>query len=146
VIGQLVRRIRFHYIRRRVLLILDEAQHLDNDALETVRELLDEPPYFGMLFAGSHQIQQKFVQLEMEQWRSRLQSIVTLDGLNEAEIEEIATGELGKLTQAKIQELKKYCRVQDYRQRNRFYYSARNLFFALDQIKAAKAEQEGASA
>src|ERR1019366_5073465 len=39
---------------RRVLLVVDEAQHLSINAFETLRVLLDQPPHFSLLFAGSH--------------------------------------------------------------------------------------------
>ena len=45
---------------RRVLLVMDEAQHLSINAFETLRVLLDQPPHFSLLFAGSHDLKQTF--------------------------------------------------------------------------------------
>lgn len=140
-IGPMMRRIRHRFAGRRVLLILDEGQHLHTICLETVRELLDEPPYFGLLFAGSHDLQTKFMQLEMEQWRSRLQRVITLEGLTEDEVREIATDELGACSDKRLRELVEYCRVPDYRQRGKTYLSARQLFHFIQQVRAETAPQ-----
>jgi len=45
--------VRFDFNDRKVLLVFDEAQHLSIDCLETIRELLDQPPHCGLLFAGA---------------------------------------------------------------------------------------------
>ena len=58
----LERNLRFDLGQRNVLLVFDEAQHLSIACLETPRELLDQPPHCGLLFASTH---------ELEQWRSR---------------------------------------------------------------------------
>ncbi|MBZ5697900.1 MAG: ATP-binding protein [Acidobacteriia bacterium] len=134
-IGERIRKLRHYFAARRVLLIIDEGQHLDDDGLETVRELLDQPPYFGLLFAGTHNLRRKFEQLELEQWRSRLQKFIELEGLSEDELREIWVSEVGSLTEKKVKELANYCRVRDYRKRDTSYLSARNLFFAIEQEK-----------
>jgi type II secretory pathway predicted ATPase ExeA len=46
--------------QRKVLLVFDEAQHLSIECLETLRELLDQPPHCGLLFAGTHELEQIF--------------------------------------------------------------------------------------
>ncbi len=143
--GQRLRKIRHHFAGRRVLLVLDEAQELTVDALNTVRALLDEPPYMGLIFAGSHEVQQKMCRLEMEQWRSRLQNVLELDGLQEEEIAEIVNRELGPQSKAQIAQFVANSRVRDYRRRDCWYLSARSLFFTLDQIKARTAEKAAAN-
>jgi hypothetical protein len=140
-LGKMIRKVRHHFCTRRVLLILDEAHHLDNDALETVRELVDEPPHFGLLFAGSHDIKRKFHELKLEQWRSRVQKFIALEGLREEEVRDIWEKEIGAINEKEFRELLKYCRVKDGRTRRlgeapREYLSARQLFFAIDQAKA----------
>jgi type II secretory pathway predicted ATPase ExeA len=135
-IGQMVRKLRHFFAARRVLLILDEGQQLDNAALETVRELLDEPPYFGLLLVGSHDLQRKFQQLELEQWHSRLQNVIELQGLTEAELRTIWEREVGPISERKFKELVGFCRVRDVRKRDTWYLSARRLFFAIEQAKA----------
>ena len=60
-----------------------EAQHVDRKCLETPRELLDQPPHCGLLFAGTHQLEAIFTRqaLELEQWRSRFHAGQALPGL-----------------------------------------------------------------
>jgi DNA transposition AAA+ family ATPase len=50
-------------------LVFDEAQHLSIECLETLRELLDQPPHCGLLFAGTHELEAIFTRqaLELEQ-------------------------------------------------------------------------------
>jgi hypothetical protein len=135
-IGQMVRKLRHFFSSRRVLLVLDEGQQLDNTALETIRELLDEPPYFGLILAGSHDLQRKFQQLELEQWHSRLQNVIELQGLTRDELRMIWEKEVGPISEKKLTELEGYCRVRDVRKRDTWYISARRLFFAIEQRKA----------
>ena len=140
-LGKMIRKVRHHLSSRRVLLVLDEAHHLDDDALETVRELVDEPPYFGLLFAGSHDLKLKFHHLKLEQWRSRVQRFIELEGLREEEVRDIWAKEIGRIGEKDFKDLMKYCQVKDFRPRRpgeppREYLSARQLFFAIEQHKA----------
>lgn len=132
-IGQMLRKVRHAFTGRRVLLVLDEAQHLDTSALDTIRELLDEPPYFGLIFAGSHDLKARFHQLELEQLRSRTQRFIELEGLSDAELREIWTEEIGPLSEKRAAKLASYCTVRDYRKGGATYLSARQLFFAIEQ-------------
>jgi len=142
-VDQLIRKLQFHFSSRRVLLVLDEAQHLDDDCVEVVRELLDRPPYFGLLFMGSHDLQKIFQRLEMEQWRSRLQKAIELPGLDEEEATEIIAAELGTRPKAAVEKMIASSRVRDLRRGPDYtYISARSLFFAIEQVKRL----EGASA
>lgn len=59
-IERAIHNLRFDFSGKRVVLYLDEAQHLDLNCFETVRELLDEPPYFSLCFAGSDELEQTF--------------------------------------------------------------------------------------
>ncbi|MGA3318950.1 MAG: ATP-binding protein [Candidatus Korobacteraceae bacterium] len=64
-----LRNLRFDLSQRKVLLVFDEAQHLSIECLETLRELLDQPPHCGLLFAGTHELEEIFTRqaLELEQ-------------------------------------------------------------------------------
>lgn len=137
-IGQMIRKVRHHFAARRALLILDEGQQLDHAGLETMRELLDEPPYFGLLLAGSHNLKRKFFELDLEQWFSRLQNTIELAGLTEAEVEKIWTREVGPLGERKLKQLVEHCRVKDGRKGGETYLSARRLFFAIAQAQAGE--------
>jgi DNA transposition AAA+ family ATPase len=70
-VDRILRNLRFDLSQRKVLLVFDEAQHLSIACLETLRELLDQPPHCGLLFAGTHELEQIFTRqaLELEQWR-----------------------------------------------------------------------------
>jgi DNA transposition AAA+ family ATPase len=72
-VDRILRNLRFDLSQRKVLLVFDEAQHLSIECLETLRELLDQPPHCGLLFAGTHELEEIFTRqaLELEQWRSR---------------------------------------------------------------------------
>ena len=146
-IDQLIEKIHFHFGARRALLVLDEAQHLDLACVETLRELLDQPPHFGLLFCGSHELQKTFNHLEMEQWRSRLNRVVVLPGISHEEAEKIITTELGGGAANKFAKLIAAATVPDYRSRALHghgrncacneccYVSARELFKTIELLK-----------
>ena len=43
-VDRILRNLRFDLSDRKVVLVFDEAQHLSIECLETIRELLDQPP------------------------------------------------------------------------------------------------------
>lgn len=139
--------IRFEFRNHRVLLVVDEAQHLDIDCFETLRELLDQPPYFSLLFAGSHDLKKKFDEFSatLEQWNSRLIAKVRLPGLERAEAHAIIRRELGTLLEGMdgrkasdlADQLVRSATVRDAFEQNRTYINIRTLTNALEQIKAA---------
>lgn len=143
--------IRFQFAHCRVLLVLDEAQHLSIECFETLRELLDQPPYFSLLFAGSHDLKSKFDKFSatLEQWNSRIIAKVRLPGLKEREAQGIIEREIGELlssmdpkkASAKMKQLIATCTVRDAFEGSRTYINVRTLTNALDQIKAAGAER-----
>ena len=74
----------------------------------TIRELLDQPPHCGLLFAGTHELETIFTRqaLELEQWRSRFHAGQALPGISEEEASDIVHSELGSgLSRQKIQKL-----------------------------------------
>lgn len=81
---------------RRVLLVVDEAQHLSINAFETLRILLDRPPRFSLLFAGSHDLKRTFDRFAsvLEQWYSRLVDKVLLPGVAREEAEALVQRDL----------------------------------------------------
>jgi Cdc6-like AAA superfamily ATPase len=134
-IGQSMRRLRHGFATRRVLLVLDEAQDLDDYALNTIRELLDEPPYFGLIFAGTHDLKARFHMLENERLRSRQRNFIELQGLTRDEVKEIWESEVGRLSAEQFEKLVEYCTVLDHRRKGATYLSARQLFFAIENTK-----------
>ena len=134
-------RLRFDLSQRKVLLVFDEAQHLSIECLETLRELLDQPPHCGLLFAGTHELEEIFTRqaLELEQWRSRFHAGQALPGISEQEAADIVHSELGLgLPQRKIQKLISKSRITDLRNGGQHsYVSARRLFWVIRELQAA---------
>lgn len=141
-IDRLIKNLRFDLRGRKVLFVFDEAQHLSVPCLETVRELHDMPPHCGLLFAGSHNIEEMFNRLDMEQWASRLRKGTELPGVSESEAETILRAELGSVNQEKLKALIKQCYASDLRKgRETKYISARLLFFAIQGIQERQARR-----
>jgi DNA transposition AAA+ family ATPase len=134
-IDRIFSNLRFDFGRRKILLCFDEAQHLSVECLETVRELLDEVRC-GLLFAGSHQLENTFKRLDMEQWASRLVQGAELPGVSEQEAASIIRTELGDLSEKKIAAVIGKCRATDLRKGMQVQYiSARMLFWSIQGIK-----------
>jgi len=131
---RIIRNLRFDFGKRRVLIVLDEAQHLSVDCLETVRELLDRLGC-GLIFAGSHDLMRTFKRsMELEQWNSRLRHAIELPGMTDNDARKIISGELGELPEKKIAKLIEDATIEDPR-RKLTYISARRLFSSLQEIK-----------
>ena len=137
-IDQLIHKLRFFLGRQRALLIVDEAQHLDLRGLEVLRQLLDTPPYFGVAIGGSHDLSMRLRDWRMEQWRSRLRRSHLLKGLSSDEAGRILTAELGPMHPSDISATIQDATVPARRFNKDFkYISARNLFFAIEDARAA---------
>jgi DNA transposition AAA+ family ATPase len=140
-IDPLIRKLRFFLGKSRVLLIIDEAQHLGHDGLEVLRQLLDLPPYFGVMLGGSHDLTQRLRHWQMEQWRSRVRQTICMSGPTEAEARTILRAELGDVTDEECDETIAACRSTAERTelvRGKLtakpytYISARDLFGAIE--------------
>jgi DNA transposition AAA+ family ATPase len=144
-VDRILRNLRFDLGQRKVVLVFDEAQHLSIECLETLRELLDQPPHCGLLFAGTHELEAIFTRqaLELEQWRSRFHAGQALPGISEEEAAAIVHSELGLgLSQRKVQKLISKSRITDLRNGGQHsYVSARRLFWVIRELQAvAKGE------
>ena len=141
-VDRILRNLRFDLSQRKVLLVFDEAQHLSIECLETIQELLDLPPHCGLLFAGTHELEEIFTRqaLELEQWRSRFHAGQALPGISEDEASEIVHSELGReLSQQKIQRLISKSRITDLRNGGKYtYVSARRLFWVIRELQVAR--------
>lgn len=145
-IDRMLANLRFDFQSRRVLLVVDEAQHLEIECFEVLRELLDQPPFFSLLFAGSHDLKQKFDRFSatLEQWNSRILAKVKLPGLEREEAYGIVRREIGTLlapmpkekSGALIEKLVDQAVTKDAFEKGRTYINIRTLSNALDQIKA----------
>jgi type II secretory pathway predicted ATPase ExeA len=147
-IDQLIRKLRFFLATGRVLLIIDEAQHLDHKGLEVLRQLLDLPPHFGVILSGSHDLTQRLSHWQMEQWRSRVRKTLYLDGPSIAEARAILRAELepllGAHSDAQCDGVIDGCFATASRMqkaggkltpRSFQYISARDLFFTIEGIQ-----------
>lgn len=138
-ISEVMKKISFALAKRRAMLVLDEAQHLSTTCVETLRQLLDRPPYLGILFSGSHQLQHTFKRFEMEQWRSRLQNAIELPGIQPQEAAAIIESELGRSKRKAIEEMIADATITDDRKNSHTtYISARRLFKGISEVQAAK--------
>ena len=133
---RILRNLSFDFRSRKVLIVFDESQHLDIACLETVRELLDMPPHFGLIFTGSHELEKTFQRLDMEQWARRIRQGCELPGISEAEAATIIKSELGAVADRKVEELMKNCYARDLRKgREVKYISAGMLFDSIAEIR-----------
>lgn len=146
-IDRILRNLRFDLGERTVLLVFDEAQHLSLECLETIRELLDQPPHCGLLFAGTHELEEIFTRqaVELEQWRSRFHAGQALPGISEEEAAEIVHSELGgELSHRKMQKLISKSRISDLRGGGKHtYVSARRLFWVIRELQTAQGSAKG---
>ena len=147
-------------LRRREKLpaiVLDEAQHLDTDALEGVRQLHDltrrdgRRGGCGIILAGSHHLLREFLhparRIRLEQVLSRFPFRVQLDGMTKQEIITLAArafgnGKPAKLSDAQQKTLLERCTVEDPffldekgKPTLRTYFSSRRLLEYIRQQK-----------
>ena len=143
-IPRIVRNLRYDFRDRRVLLAIDEAQHLDVSCLEALRVLLDRPPNFSLLLAGSHTLLTKFDRYSavLEQWNSRLIEKVMLPGLSREEAREIALIEMPGLAAKKVEWAIDRATRNDAFNNNKPYINIRTLTTAL---RRARIQQQRAS-
>lgn len=144
-IENMIENLRWEFRSRRVLLIVDEAQHLSIEGFETLRELLDQPPHFSLLFSGSHDLKNTFDRFSatLEQWNSRIIAKIRLPGLERSEAEGIIRRELaayiGTMSEDEIRvmtgELVKQSTTKDAFEKGRNYINVRTLTNALDQLR-----------
>ena len=144
-IDSMLTNLRFSFRNHRVVLVVDEAQHLSIECFEILRELLDRPPYFSLLFAGSHDLKKKFDEFSatLEQWNSRIISNVRLPGLAKKEAAGIIEREIGELLKIAgpqksgtiIKQLIECATVRDAYEGGRTYINVRTLTNALDQMR-----------
>jgi len=144
--------LRFDFQNRQVILILDEAQHASLEGLEVIRELMDQPPHFSLLLAGSHDLMTTFDRFaaNLEQWNSRILAKVRLPGLLESEARAIVDREIGSLlttvkpslAEKQVAELISKSTSHDRFDQGKTYINVRTLTNSLEQIKALAAAKE----
>jgi len=136
--------------------ILDEAQHLDMDALEGVRQIHDMTRRdgrrgCGIILAGSHSLLREFLhpqrRARLEQVLSRFPNRIQLEGMTKQEILTLAgrafgNGKPARLSDQQEKILLQRCTVEDPffigadgKQAPRSYYSSRRLLEYIRQQK-----------
>jgi DNA transposition AAA+ family ATPase len=137
-IDQLIRKLRYFLSDSRTVLLVDEAQALSKNGLEVVRQLLDEPPYFGVVLGGSHNLSVTLQHWQMEQWRSRLRKTHLLAGPTRDEAETILLEQLGSMSRADLKDTIDEAMTSTMRDGKQLkYISARSLFDAIRSARAA---------
>ena len=148
---RIMRNLNHQFCGRRVLLIVDEAQHLSITCFEQLRYLLDRPPNFSLLFSGSHDLKQIFDRWSstLEQWNSRIIDKVRLPGVQRSEAEGIVEREVGDILRAMprdrackvVKQLLDLSTTKDAFEKGRLYINIRTLsnsLIAMRQLRAAK--------
>jgi len=160
---RVLRNIRDQIGGRRALFGLDEAHFLDWECIETVRELLDLPPYVGLLFLGDHNLRDFFARyrMKLQQWTSgRLHAIKELPGLSEAEVRLMARSEMQGLLPRDTDKAERVVQTLVEMSRDkeplvpqkrgdpseRPYYSARRLFRRIAEVKREHAMKKAGAA
>jgi DNA transposition AAA+ family ATPase len=154
-IDNLARKVAFFLGDTQTLLLVDEAQHLNHDTLEILRQLIDRPPYFGVVLAGSHDLANRLSFWRMEQWRSRVRKSIELNGPSEDECIAILQTEFPGIALTAARETIAECRVSAERTgvvkgklaAKRFdYISARDFFWAIKEARESMAQSKAGAA
>ena len=141
------RNLSWDFRNRRVMLALDEAQQLGDCegewlvCLNTVRALLDRPPYFSLLLCGMHTLLTKFNRssAQLGQWHDRLVDKVLLPGLTEDEARAIAAREAPGMSENGIAKAIKLATRTDAYNRDQQYINIRSLTGTLRERQMLKA-------
>jgi DNA transposition AAA+ family ATPase len=146
---QLILKLRHFLARGRTVLMVDEANNLPNETLDVLRQLLDLPPHFGVVLAGSDELSRRISHWKMERWHSRVRKTLYLAGPSQAEAREIMRAALGPLSNADCDATIAGCQAHASRTEvaddkpisQRFnYISARKLFWAIDRAREVVAQ------
>lgn len=133
-----INNLKFHLRKRRCLLVFDEAQSLNFDCRELVRELLDEIEC-GVLLAGSHELEDNFSGYRMQQWRSRIVRAVSIPGMTAEDASMILRAEIPRISNTSIKPVIDKCWERDlYQGRDVRYLSARLLFLSIKKYKLSQ--------
>ncbi|MHB1673797.1 MAG: AAA family ATPase [Acidobacteriaceae bacterium] len=150
-IDRMIANLRWEFRNAQVTLYLDEAQHLDLDGFETLRELLDQEPRFSLVFAGSHELETIFKRFAgtLEQLERRITDKVTLPAVTREEASNIVRSELKDL----LPDLDRSMIAQQIdlatvsvrvKRESQSYISIGRLMAAVREIRESLSEQEAA--
>jgi DNA transposition AAA+ family ATPase len=144
-IDRAIGNLRVDFTGARVLLYFDEAQYLDEDCVDTVRELYDEAPRFSLCFAGADDLEKKFAKFtDPERIESRIADKFTLPSITAEEAATILRGELPELEldAASIhQQIEFATTAIRSKGRTQRYISVRRLMDSIIEVRSALASR-----
>lgn len=149
-IDALVRKLQYFLAAEPTVLLIDEGNHLDQRTMEIVRQLGDNPPYFGVVTAGSHEYANRLNDYRLGQLQSRNQDTLVLEGPSRAEARTILATRLGfgsddadaVIADCMAQADRAVTR-NDRQVAEKFsYISARKLFDAIEAVAPMVAKQQ----
>lgn len=145
---RIMRNLRHDFRGRRVLVAIDEAQHLEVSCLEALRALLDRPPNFSLLLAGMHTLLTKFNRHSavLGQWNDRLIAKVTLPGLTHEEARAIARREMPNISDRKVEQAIELATRSDAFSGNKPYINIRALTMTLRRAQVQQQRAKEATA
>jgi len=124
---QLLRKLQYFFEEEHPLLVIDEAQNLPFETLETLRKLIDLRGY-GIVLAASYDLVVKLREYKLQMWSSRINRTHLLTGPTKAEAARMLTGELGPMHEDDIASTIADATVSGVRDGSTYkYISLRNL-------------------
>lgn len=139
-IPRIARNLAYDFRNRHIVLIIDEAQRLTLPCLETVRDLLDEPPHFSLLLAGMQDLLTKFDRYAavLGQWNDRVIDKVRLPGLQPKEAQAICQREMPSISERRTKEAVELAIRTDAFDSKKQYINIRSLTGTLRQWRLLK--------
>ena len=141
---QILRKLAYFFEEEHPLLVIDEAQNLPFETLETLRRLFDVRGY-GIVLAASYDLLARIRDYKMRMWESRLERAHLLQGATRAEAAAILAGELGPISDGIVDQAVKDAtdsasrKIDEKRWTSFDYISLRKLFW---NIRGARREME----
>lgn len=149
-IDGLIRKLQYFLASESTVLLVDEGNHMDFTTMEILRQLGDNPPYFGVVSAGSHEFARRLHDYRLGQLQSRNRETLVLNGPTHAEARDIIASRLGVQSEALADEIIADCMAQADRTVQRgerlvaekySYLSARKLFDAVEAVAPSAAQK-----
>lgn len=144
---QLLRKLGYFFQEEHPLLVVDEAQNLPFETLETLRSLFDMRGY-GIVLAASYDLLTRLREYKLRMWSSRVSRTHLLKGVTKEEAAQILVKELGPMSKQDIADTIEEATLEAVRERAPFKYIAlRNLFWAIkgarQAVAAAQKKEKG---
>lgn len=136
---QLLRKLGYFFQEEHPVLIVDEAQNLPFETLETLRSLFDVRGY-GIVLAASYDLLSRLRDYRLRMWSSRVSRTHLLKGISQEEAARILVSELGPMSKQDVADTIAEATLEAAREKVAFKYIAlRNLFWAIRGARKAVA-------